>query len=93
MTTTPNSFDNELDEILENFKIDCVDYGNVGRFPPGHIQLDVKRAISKLYLTHRNAELEKLLEQKVENMQTTDDRFIDAVPVSAIKDLMRGNDV
>lgn len=88
--TTPNSFDDELDEILALVKYE-VEYAEThGGCPPAvrgikrHGVAEAKQALKSLYLTHRYAELEKLLEQQINPTPTSG-----YVPVSAIKAAMQ----
>lgn len=84
--TTPNSFDDALDEILATIGVNGLDDNYVvGR-------TGAKQALKQLYLTHRNAELEKLLEHSgyvykhdLGPLGFTQEK---SVRVSEIKDLM-----
>lgn len=90
-----NSFDAELDKIViikSDLKGLKSHVATLKSYPAA------KQALKSLCLTHRNAELEKLLEQAEEYQEkgksynlaftTWEHRAVTAVPVSAIKDLM-----
>lgn len=67
MSTTPNSFDAELDKIViikSDLKGLKSHVATLKSYPAA------KQALKSLYLTHRNAELQWLLEQQI---KVTDD--------------------
>lgn len=87
MSTTPNSFDDELDELLRGIINSHQYIDGDTRYMTVQEFSKPKHALKQLYLTHRNAEYKKLLEQKVSAVHKGI-RF-DAVHALLIENLMK----
>lgn len=89
LVTTPNSFDDatlfekQVRNVFEHMSRQLPEIWHEVLFDQGAIELIVSD-----YLTHRNAEYKKLLEQK-RTLVAVDLGSFDYIPVSAIKDLMK----